>query len=213
MSTRRQMFIWAIVLVTIATLSCRNSRRGDLEQQLERLDERAARMSDEVRGDLEHQVDQLEKRTTGLTKAVRALSDATEELGKLIPEMRLAVIDVMLLRTGMMLTPLIPSPSTAGKTAVVIGPVKRSSNEQGMVTEVSCQVVFAGFSQGDTDQLSREELTAICTAIFSSFKAAYLAYFPDDTGASLQLNLFHMNSAQGPIQFATYSVAGGLIRK
>jgi hypothetical protein len=191
MFTQRRMLICAVVLVIIGALGCRNSGREDFEQKLE----------------------QIEKRTTRLTEAVRALSDAAEELGKLVPEMRLAVIDMTLMRTGMMLTPLISSPGRAGQTAMVIGPVERSSDERGVITEVGCRVVFAGFSQADTDTLSREELTAICTAILSSFKAGYLVYFPDDAGASFQLNLFFMNSAQGPIQFGSYSIGKGLIRK
>ena len=191
MPTRQRVLIWAVVLVIIGALSCGNSSRTDFEEELER----------------------LEKRTARLTEAVRALSDAADELGKLVPEMRLAAIDVTLLRTGMMLTPLIASPGRAGQAAVVIGPVERSSDRQGKVTEVGCQVVFAGFSQADTDNLSREELTVICTAIFSPFKVGYLAYFPDDDGVSFQLNLFHMDSAQGPIEFGNYSIEKGLIRK
>lgn len=188
----KRVLIWAVVLAMLGVLSCRNSGPGNLEQKLEH----------------------LEKRTARLTEAVRALSDAAEELGKLVPEMRLAAIDVTLLRTGMMLTPLIASSSrAAGQAAVVIGPVERSSDRQGKVTEVGCRVVFAGFSQADTDNLSREELTAICTAILSSFKVGYLAYFPDDAGAFFQLNLFHMDSAQGPIKFGIYSIEKGLIRK
>ena len=191
MLTRQRIFMCAIVLVTIGAVSCRDSGRADLEQQLE----------------------QIEKRTARLTEAVKALSDAAEELGRLIPEMRLAVIDVTLLRTGMMLTPLIPSPGQAGQTAIVIGPVERTSDARGKVTEVGCRVVFAGYTRADTDNLSEEQLTAICTAIFSSFKAGYLAYFPDDAGAPFQLNLFYMDSAQGPIQFAGYSPAKGLVRR
>jgi hypothetical protein len=189
MSRGQGLFVGTIVFVLMGALACRDSGPTDLEKRLGR----------------------IEERTTRLTEAVKALSDAAEELGKLVPEMRLAAVDVTLLRTGMMLTPLIPSPSRAGQTAIVIGPVERNADPKG-ATEAKCQVVFAGFSKADTDMLSREDLMTICMAIFSSFKAGYLVYFPEDAGASFELTLFYMDSAKGPIQFARYSPDKGLIR-